>query len=141
MTPNRWAALAIGIFALGVLSTVLLPQVVLQRTYWKVPLDSLAIGHKLHTHTETKGIPLYAVRESDGDVHIRLASPDSAPGIARRFIVVECTPKEPCDIVALRVAVNSKRLIIVQGITRRDPEHAWWEIHPLENWRYPLPGE
>lgn len=38
-----------------------------QRSYWTVPLDSLAIGHAGHTHVETRGEVIYVRTEDDGE--------------------------------------------------------------------------
>lgn len=93
------------------------------RTYWRVPLDSLAIGHYHHTHIAVTGRVLAVRREADGDVHINLGSP------AGRFVVAECIPALPCATLP-KVGAT----ITVKGISRRDPEHGWYEVHPLESW-------
>lgn len=102
-----------------------------QRTYWPVPLDTLAIGHLKHTHVEVRGQVAYVRTESDGDVHIKLVSPWNPA----RFIIVECIPRLPCA----RPMVGAD--IIVRGITRWDPEHGWAELHPVESWTYATAGE
>lgn len=102
-----------------------------QRTYWTVPLDTLALGHLKHTHVETRGQVAYVRAEPDGDVHIKLVSPWNP----KRFIIVECIPKLPC--AKPRIGAD----IIVRGITRWDPEHQWAELHPVESWTYATAGE
>lgn len=102
-----------------------------QRTYWPVPLDTLAIGHLKHTHAETRGQVAYVRVESDGDVHIKIVSPWNP----KRFIIAECIPRLPC--ARPRVGAD----IIIRGITRRDPEHGWTELHPVEGWTYATAGE
>jgi hypothetical protein len=102
---------------------ILLVVLLLQRTYWPVPLDTLAIGHLKHTHVSTRGVVLYCRSETDGDRHIKLKSLKTT-----RFIVGEVIPKIPfpCPKVG--------DTITLQGITRMDPEHAWAEVHPIEGW-------
>jgi hypothetical protein len=95
-----------------------------QRYFWPVSLDSLAIGHKLHTHVAVTGTVVYTRREDDGDCHIKVVSPSGA------FIIAECIPALPCPFP--RVGAR----ITVYGISRRDPEHGWWEVHPVERWEY-----
>jgi len=95
-----------------------------QRYYWPVSLDSLAIGHTTHTHVAVRGLVAYVRAESDSDVHIKLVSPSG------RFIIAECIPSLPCQ----RPKVGST--VTVMGISRRDPEHQWWECHPVESWEY-----
>lgn len=99
--------------------------------YWIVSLDSLAIGHVRHTHIETRGQVAYTRLEDDGDLHIRLANPlDST-----HFFIAECIPRMPCT----RPRAGAD--IIIRGIFRRDPEHSWYEIHPVDSWYYATAGE
>jgi hypothetical protein len=91
-----------------------------QRTYWTVPLDSLAIGRHKHTHAAVTGKVAYVVHESDGDIHIKLVSPSG------RFIIAECIPLLPC------VPPKAGQTVTIKGITRQDPEHMWFELHPVE---------
>jgi len=92
----------------------------LQRIYWPTPLDSLAIGHTAHTHVTVTGTVAYVRKEADGDTHIKLVS---ATG---RFVVAECIPALPCKLPRAGDTVS------VSGISRRDSEHLWWEVHPVE---------
>ncbi len=110
---------------LVLLLLLLLPVVAgAQRTYWPLSLDSLAIGHVHgHTHVAVTGKVAYVRAETDGDVHIKLVSPSG------RFIIAECIPKLPC------VLPIAGWTITVYGITRHDPEHGWWEVHPVERWQ------
>ena len=108
------------LFALCLLASPLSAQ----RTYWNVPLDTLAIGHPKHTHVAVTGTVTYTRLEDDGDLHIRLTSPSGA------FIIAECIPELPCARPSLG------RVITVRGISRRDSEHGWWECHPVESWSY-----
>lgn len=93
-----------------------------QRTYWPRSIDSLAIGHVPHTHVEATGRVSYVANETDGDKHIRLTSPSG------NFIVCECIPEFPGPCAG----VHAGDSVTVRGIYRHDPEHGWWEIHPVE---------
>lgn len=106
----------------------------MQRYYWPTPLDSLAIGHAKHTHVEVRGTVVYARIEDDGDLHIRLADPWRT-GTVYPFVIAECIPSMPC----VKPAVGAD--IIVRGVSRHDPEHGWWEIHPVESWTSAVAGE
>src|SRR5205823_376942 len=77
----RHATLALGLLALQV------PQTggATFRRYWVVPLDSLALGHTLHTHVQVTGRVRLVRHEDDGDVHLMLTG-------QRGFIVAECIP-------------------------------------------------
>jgi hypothetical protein len=92
-----------------------------QRTYWVRSVDSLATGRVPHTHVETTGYVTLVSKESDGDIHIRLTA------LSGRFIICECVPELPCAVVP-----KVGDTVRVKGIYRRDPEHGWWEIHPVE---------
>lgn len=96
----------------------------LQRIYWPVPLDSIAIGVKLHTHVAVTGKVAagYPKLEADGDLHIKLVAPSG------RYIIAECVPELPC------ARPKAGQTITVRGIERRDPEHGWYEIHPVFSW-------
>jgi hypothetical protein len=94
------------------------------RPYHPTSISSMARGAYAWTHVEVQGTVAYVRAEEDGDTHIRLVNPSGA------FIICECTPKEPC------AKPTVGRSIIVRGISRRDPEHGWYEVHPIESWRY-----
>ena len=96
-----------------------------QRTYWHGTIAQLAAGTFPHTHvTVDSAIVDYTKAEADSDYHIRLRDPnDTMPD---HFVVAECIPKLPCQHP--RVG----RLVTVWGIYRRDAEHGWFEIHPVE---------
>lgn len=109
------------------LSVVLAAPLGAQRTYWKMDLDTLAAGHKLHTHVEVAGrvAPNYPKSESDGDRHIKLMSLKGTGA----YVIVECIPLLPSPCAGIRAGDS----LTVRGITRRDPEHGWMEIHPAES--------
>jgi hypothetical protein len=129
--PYNWKAPLAIFLVIVVPSLVFAKACHAQRTYWTVPLDTLAVGHLKHTHVEVRGQVAYVRSESDGDVHIKLVSPSNPA----RFIIVECIPRLPCA----RPTVGAD--IIVRGITRWDPEHGWAELHPVESWTYATAGE
>lgn len=90
------------------------------RTYWRTPLDSLAIGHYHHSHAKVSGQVVYVRKQDDGDVHIKVASTTG------KFIIAECIPSLPCSLP------KAGQTVTLCGITRRDPEHGWYELHPVE---------
>lgn len=99
--------------------------ILLLRYYWPVSVLVLASGSFKHTHVQVTGIVSYTVAtESDGDTHIKLVSiyPDST----HAFIIAECIPKLPCR------HPKTGDTITVRGISRYDPEHHWYEVHPVE---------
>lgn len=91
------------------------------RTYWPVTIAQLASGKVKHTHVAVTGRVVLVKHERDGDTHLRLRD-DSL-----RFIVAECIPALRCPVPALG------NVVTVQGISRYDGEHRWWEVHPVEN--------
>lgn len=97
-----------------------------QRTYWPTSVDTLAVGHAHHTHVSVTGKVTLVRRESDGDVHIKLSAPSG------RFIVAECIPLLPCPTLP-KVGDTAT----VEGVSRFDPEHGWYEVHPVERVRKP----
>lgn len=71
------------------------------------------------------GTVSYVHKETDGDTHIRLVSSSGW------FIIGECIPvitPSPCS-----VSLHVGEQITIKGITRRDPEHGWYEVHPIES--------
>jgi hypothetical protein len=117
-----------------VLALVLLacaaPQVFAQRTYWHATIAQLAAGGYPHTHAELDSVVVdYVHAEADSDFHIRLRDPkDTVPS---HFVVAECVPELPCRHPKLGETIS------VRGITRRDAEHGWAEIHAVE-WMSPV---
>ena len=107
---------------------MLLILLLFSRLYWPVDLVQFAQFGSVHTHIQVEGYVTYTASEDDGDLHIRLCNAPDVVGMnTSRCIVVECIPKLPCSKPPLRSKVR------VQGISRRDPEHKWWEVHPLES--------
>ncbi|HEX9239197.1 MAG TPA: hypothetical protein VF910_00905 [Candidatus Bathyarchaeia archaeon] len=103
------------------IALLLLLQVAPVRTYWPVTVAQLASGAVKHTHVQVSGVVAYTKIEEDGDIHIRIVGDTGAA-----FVVAECIPRLPC-----RRPKNGER-ITVQGITRYDGEHHWFEVHPVE---------
>jgi len=94
----------------------------LGRFYWPVTITDLAHGRVKHTHVLVIGRVGYVnAHEADGDLHIRLQSLHDTT-----FVVAECIPKLPCRVPKVGEVVT------IKGISRFDPEHGWWEIHPVE---------
>lgn len=101
------------------------------RPYHALQLRDVAQGRFAWTHIEIRGSVAYVRSEPDGDTHIKLTEPLEPA----TFVICECTPKEPCT----RPRAGAD--IIVQGISRRDPEHGWYEVHPVEHWAYATAGK
>ena len=93
------------------------------RTYWGINPDEFARIGSVHTHVQITAWVRATRMEPDGDRHIQLVP---APGAAAPFFIAECIPKLPCGI-----PVPGSQ-ITVQGISRYDLEHKWWEVHPVE---------
>ena|SRR5256885_2059012 len=89
------------------------------RTYWPVTVATLASGLNHHTHVAVSGRVSYVNKELDGDLHIRISD-------STLYIIAECIPKLPCRIP------HVGEIITVKGISRKDNEHGWWEVHPVE---------
>ncbi len=102
------------------LPTLAAAQQTFSRTYWPVSVDSLAIGQTVHTHVVVTGRVTLLRHEADGDTHLKLVGRTG-------FIVAECIPALPC---AFLPKVGQR--VTVYGISRRDVEHGWYEVHPIE---------
>ena len=90
------------------------------REYFPVKVADMAAGKNFHTHVSVIGKVSYVGKESDGDTHIRLEDGGS-------FIVAECIPMLPCPLVP-----QVGETLQVWGISRKDGEHKWYEVHPVE---------
>lgn len=90
------------------------------RAYHPVPLPQLA--QTKWTHVHVCGTVTLAKHEADGDLHVRLSQGNT-------FIVAEIVPYHP--LAAPKVGQR----ICVDGISRRDGDHGWYEVHPVERWR------
>lgn len=101
--------------------TVALTGFALSRYYWPTSIPTLARGLSKHTHIAVRGRVVRAYLEADGDRHIWLRDSVTADSV-----VAECIPKLPCLVPA------AGQMVTVKGISRRDPEHSWFEIHPIE---------
>lgn len=99
----------------------LLLQTPVSRPYWPVALGKVATT--THTHIQVRGTVTYVAHETDGDLHIRLSDSTGT-------LVAECIPSLPCRVPKVGETIT------VRGISRRDPEHLWWELHPVE-WMSP----
>ena len=94
------------------------------RNYWVVDPTTFANSGSVHTHVSVTGWVVYARCEDDGDTHVRIVP---TLGATSPFFIAECIPSLPCA----KPAVGSR--VTVKGISRRDPEHNWQEIHPVES--------
>ena len=97
---------------------------VAHRPYHPVTVDALASGTVIHTHVRVTGRVRLIRLEQDGDMHYKLTG-------ARAFIVAECIPELPCMAPGTTVKLGDR--VTVEGISRRDAEHKWWEVHPVEH--------
>jgi hypothetical protein len=86
--------------------------------YRQTTVQKLAAGKCKMTRAVLTGKVEYVKREDDGDIHIRV-------GDGKYFIVAECMPAIPC----VRPKVGDR--VSVEGITRYDAEHGWFELHPV----------
>lgn len=93
------------------------------RIYWLVDPAVFATVGNAHTHIEISGFVSYVKLEKDGDLHFRVV-PER--GVNKPFVVAECIPAIRC------VAPVVGDHVRVRGISRRDGEHKWWELHPVE---------
>ena|SRR6266704_2797432 len=94
------------------------------RYYWPVTVAKLASGTNVHTHVELDSVVVaYVAVEGDSDFHERLRD----RGDTLHFVIGECIPALPC-----RHPHVGEVLPLVRGISRYDPEHHWWEVHPIE---------
>lgn len=114
-----------GFIGLGILMGALQSLQLYTRPYHHATVAQLAGGTFLYTHAELTGRVLWSRREADGDLHIKLVD-SSATADTAIFIVAECIPLLPCQ------RPSARSVITVRGITRRDPEHKFYEIHPVE---------
>jgi len=105
---------------------LLLLQLLPVRTYWPTTVAKLSSGTFAHTHAELDSVlVVYVASETDGDYHMRLR--DRGDTIAVHYIIAECIPELPC-----RHPKVGELIPWIRGITRRDNEHHWVELHPVE---------
>jgi hypothetical protein len=90
------------------------------RQYFPVSIANLAAGRNFHTHVRVTGKVVLVKHEADGDLHIRLSD-------GKHFIVAECIPELPCREPRIGETVT------VEGISRFDGEHKWWEVNLVEH--------
>lgn len=86
---------------------------------------------------ELTGMVVYKASQSDGDLHVLLAPPDTDKSLITltalrnagiNFVVAEIIPEIP-----LPVPIEHE-VIVARGIVRWDQEHGWPELHPLLSW-------
>jgi len=103
---------------------LLLTMIAVTRSYFNVSLSEFAKHGSGRTHVSIVGYVSRVRLEADGDMHIELVS--SLHAKTRSTIMAECVPYHPCVRPRLHTRVR------VAGISRFDPEHHWWEVHPVE---------
>lgn len=105
---------------------VLLQLAPVNRTYWPATVAQLASGTFKHTHLQLDSVwVVYTAKEADGDFHMRLR--DRGDTVGSHYIIAECIPSLPC-----RHPRVGEVIPWVRGIKRRDDEHGWIELHPVE---------
>ena len=102
------------------------PPPIATRYYWPATVAQLAMGTFPHTHAALTGIVLRTRLEDDGDRHIWLRDLMTSDSV-----LAECIPALPCPAFAAGARVT------LRGITRRDPEHRWNVLHPVELFSLP----
>ena len=90
------------------------------RQYFTVSIADLAAGRNFHTHVRVTGKVVLVKHEEDTDLHIRLSD-------GKHFIVAECIKEIPCR------EPKVGEVITVEGISRFDKQHGWYECHPVES--------
>ena len=108
------------------ITLLLLLQLAPVRTYWPVTVAQLASGTFRHTHVQLDSVlVVYTAKEADGDFHMRLR--DRGDTVASHYVIAECIPVLPCRHPRVGDIISWLR-----GIKRRDDEHGWIELHPVE---------
>lgn len=98
------------------------------RTYWPIDPATYAVSGSKHSHITVTGFVTYVSKETDGDIHIRICDSALVLGMdTKHCIIAECIPELPCAHPAIGSSIT------VSGISRQDPEHDWYEIHPVES--------
>lgn len=103
------------------MNTLLILFLLLTRYYWPTSVSTLSHGLSKHTHAAVRGDLIRVYLEADGDRHAWIRDTVTADSV-----VVECIPKLPCVLPS----VGTRATYL--GITRKDPEHGWYELHPVE---------
>jgi hypothetical protein len=75
------------------------------------------------THVTVCGRVALLKTEADGDAHLRIED------ASKRFIVAEIIPAIPLPRPKLG------QQVCVDGISRFDKAHGWFEVHPVLAWR------
>lgn len=91
------------------------------RIYWPTTVSTLSHGLSKHTHVEVRGVVIRTRAEDDGDRHIWLRDL-----VTQDSVLGECVPKIPC------LVPKAGSTVTLRGLSRRDPEHGWYEVHPIE---------
>ena len=95
------------------------------REYFPVAPHSMA--ENVHTHVRVSGRVTHVSDVRDGDVHFTVCESNIKKFDRQSCIVAECIPKLPCKQPKIG------QIVTVQGISRFDKEHNWYECHPVES--------
>lgn len=94
-------------------------------TYHLTDLQEFAAG-KTRIHVRLQGFIRHKSEELDGDLHIRLCDSNDVVAMdLKHCVVARVIPEAPIPIPSLGTFVE------VDGISRRDRSHDWWEVHPV----------
>jgi hypothetical protein len=113
------------------------------RTYRHVNIAALAAGKVRATHVEIAGTVTFVKREADGDLHVRVCDSPRVNGMDRQHCVVAeiiptlrpllfCPDGTACSVPKWELAIYKGQSLTFRGISRRDPDHGWYEVHPVE---------
>jgi hypothetical protein len=96
------------------------------RNFYPVSIAALRAGKARHTHVHISGQVTGVIDETDGDIHVWLCD-ENARGARdpQHCINTEIIPEFPLR----RPKVGS--MVRLNGISRLDPEHRWFEVHPV----------
>ena len=117
------SVISTGTYLIGQRLQEIRAQSIINRTYWIEDPAKFSKSGSVHTHVQITGWVVYTRYEEDGDLHIKVTP---TKGAFTPFFIAECIPKLPCN----KPNINSQ--VMIQGISRYDKEHNWWEIHPVE---------
>jgi hypothetical protein len=94
--------------------------------FYPVSIAALRAGKARHTHVHISGQVTGVIDETDGDIHVWLCD-ENARGARdpQHCINAEIIPEFPLR----RPKVGS--MVRLNGISRFDPEHRWFELHPV----------
>jgi hypothetical protein len=86
------------------------------------PVTVAQLPTTVHTHVHVCGLVTLVKKEADGDTHLKVSD-------GPHFIVAEFIPAIPLPTPKVG------QRICVDGISREDKLHRWYEVHPGLRWR------